>query len=792
MDAAVKELPDQDLAFWQSRYSTLQQRLIDTNNQFDKALASFRRVNQFFSNALHINDKGEVPELVTEAVVDVFEMEFGVFFLLGRDGLPCAAPVCFGVSLAPSVLETVATAILLARHDAVAGVARRLDLNRIDEFFPAADLGHAMYVFCAAPDGTETALLVVGNTKKGARFFFSEPTEQTIEVLALFGRQVGSLLDALEKRVELIEKKREIERREILFEAAARAQHQAELVAELSLSPELAEGRVDDLSAVLARAVCDRVGLASVGIWLLDEESGRIRNLVTCDSSSTAYARLAPICGLRTAEELRELVGVRILDATTPGVGCEEEMTAAGVTASLDAVVRVVGEAVGVVHFEQTAPGATWDQRDHSFACLLADQIALCISNAHRKRTEEALEAAAVEATQLARIAEAANRAKSEFLANMSHELRTPLNAILALAEGMLELARGPLTDLQVNALSVISSSGRHLLSLINDVLDLAKVEAGRLEVLPERMQAAEVCAASVAMVRELAAAGKVSLKACLPDAGLELYADPRRLKQMLVNLLINAVKFTPPGGHATLEAKAVPAQGAVAFSVSDTGIGISPEGLARLFTPFTQLDAGLNRSREGTGLGLTLVRRLAELHGGSVTAESNLGEGSKFTVLLPVTCCGAPPPETHETGQDLGLSEDGDVSLPENSGLRVLLAEDNEANIEAFSSYLVSKGFNVSVARNGIEAIGRATELHPDLILMDVQMPEMDGLSATRHIRKIPHLAKIPVVALTALAMPGDRERCIEAGMNAYLTKPVPLGALLRCMVKCLEARSK
>lgn len=644
-----------------------------------------------------------------------------------------------------------------------------------------------MYTFCVAPDSSVPALLVVGNTERGARFF-TDPTGQSLDVLNLFGRQVGSLLDALHTRRRLHDKQREIERREILFDNAARAQHQAELVADLSLSPALVGGDINGLTKELAQAVCDRIGISRVGVWVAHEESGRLLNLYTCDTATGPQVEACALGGLGTVAELHELLGVQFIDSSTPGVARQEELATAGTTATLDAVIRVVGEAVGVVHFEHTTPGWTWDQRDFSFACLLADQVALCISNAHRKRAEEALEEAAVEATELARMAEAANRAKSEFLANMSHELRTPLNAILALAEGLLELARGPLTDLQTQALNIILSSGRHLLSLINDVLDIAKVEAGRLEITPEPVLAVEVCTASTTMVRALANAGQVQLESQLEDEHLSLIADPRRLKQMLVNLLVNAIKFTEPGGYARLEAFAVPEQEAVAFSVSDSGIGISPDDLGRLFTPFTQLDAGLNRSREGTGLGLMLVRRLAELHGGSVTAESKLGNGSRFTILLPSTF------KAHGE-EGLGsrvastVSEDAVLSTPERA-YKILLAEDNEPNINAFYSYLQSKGLHVSVARNGIEAIGRATEILPDLILMDIQMPEMDGLTATRHIRRIPQLAKVPVVALTALAMPGDRERCLEAGMNAYLTKPVSMNALMRCLSSLLESK--
>ncbi|MEI7768759.1 MAG: response regulator [Chloroflexales bacterium] len=505
---------------------------------------------------------------------------------------------------------------------------------------------------------------------------------------------------------------------------------------------------------------------------------------------------------------------------------------------------------------------------------------------------------------------------KDEFLANMSHELRTPLNAILALSEGLLEQFRGPLNARQQDSIRNIESSGRHLLVLINDILDLSKVESGLMELQPEIVAIADVCEASLLFVKEQAIKKQLRLGVQLSDQLAIVQADPKRLKQMLVNLLSNAVKFTEKGGQVRLAVNADAEAGVVHFAVEDTGIGITPEGMARLFHPFVQLDSSLSRLHEGTGLGLALVRRLAELHGGSISVESVAGKGSRFTIALPY-----PPPAKAEVRSDLssvgivGVSmlrsavviEDSatageqivryleelnihavicshsadalaqvadllpdaiflDLQMPNQSGwqvladlkadphlrtipviiisvvderarglaagaveylvkpisreilrqalrvlvsgpertsaariiaaqtavstnVRVLLAEDNEVNIIATGDYLQDCGYHVLVARNGREVLDMIGDVRPDIILMDIQMPEMDGLEATRRLRAMPGYAGTPIIALTALAMPGDRERCLAAGASEYLTKPVSLKRLVATIQQLVDA---
>jgi len=547
-----------------------------------------------------------------------------------------------------------------------------------------------------------------------------------------------------------------------------------------------------------------------------------------------------------------------------------------------------------------------------------------------RKRAETTLQAE--QATLAQRVAERTSElslanaelaravhAKDEFLANMSHELRTPLNAVLGLSEALQEEVYGTLTEKQRFSLQTIEESGRHLLTLINDILDLAKIEAGREELSLADVAIESVCQASLRMIKQVAQKKNLRVIESFQIHVPSIQADERRLKQILVNLLSNAVKFTPEGGQVGLEVTTDTEHNQVSFTVWDTGIGIAPEHLERLFKPFTQIDSGLNRQHDGTGLGLSLVMRLAEMHGGSVAVASEVGQGSRFTVTLPRVASfhSATSPTVYPTpaapasdnvprwalviedsltaadqvtrylsemGVQSVISTRGldavnqaidigpdiiilDILLTDVSGWsilqalkadrctwpipvvvvsvvdepkqaealgavaslvkpisraqlqavmttifpgqpatpstalvvvpetvlqinapRILLADDNETTIEMLSEYLQVHGYQVSVARNGIEAIQRTTEEAPDLILMDIQMPRIDGLEAIRRIRAMHSLADTPIIALTALAMPGDEERCLEAGANAYLSKPVRLREVIQIIETYLD----
>lgn len=376
-------------------------------------------------------------------------------------------------------------------------------------------------------------------------------------------------------------------------------------------------------------------------------------------------------------------------------------------------------------------------------------------------------------------------RLKDEFLASMSHELRTPLNAILGFTQAVRDQIYGPASERLLNSARAADTAGHHLLDLISDILDLSKIQAGRLKLSLDPVPVQSLCEASLQMVEKAAQKKGVLLASTVaPGVGL-LLADGRRLKQMLVNLLSNAVKFTPEGGRIDLTVEGDREKKVIRFLVADTGIGIEKDQIPRLFQPFTQVDSQLSRPHSGTGLGLSLVLSMAALHGGGVYVESEPGRGSCFTILLPWT-------EAQSRKSTSGGETDRQAAVfhaaprgsrggePGGAPLRLLLAEDNESNAILISDLLTANGYDVSLARTGFEAIQLARKLKPDVVLMDIQMPGMDGLEAIRRLRANEETKHFPILALTALAMPGDRERCLSAGANGYVTKPLDFAVLL------------
>lgn len=374
-------------------------------------------------------------------------------------------------------------------------------------------------------------------------------------------------------------------------------------------------------------------------------------------------------------------------------------------------------------------------------------------------------------------------RTRDEFLANMSHELRTPLTSVLGQAELLREGIHGELNSDQDSSVRMIQLSGEHLLALINDILELVKIEAGHAELIMSPVGAETAAVSSAQILQRQAQLKNIDLE--LPSIENQTYvlADGRRYHQILVNLLSNAIKFTPEGGRVGVDVQKDDEQEAVHVTVWDEGIGIRDEDMTLLFQPFTQLDSSLNRHHEGTGLGLALVYQLTEIQGGSITVESTFGQGSRFTVSLPQA----------EVEADLVDYDSNERVLPgqrsakrDNPGtknslqpLQILLAEDNADNVDTIVQYLAFRGHNVEVATNGAEAIEMAMNSNPDVIIMDMQMPIVDGLEATRQLRAHDQLAQTPVIALTGLAMPGDQKNCLAAGANAYMSKPISLRKL-------------
>ena len=364
-----------------------------------------------------------------------------------------------------------------------------------------------------------------------------------------------------------------------------------------------------------------------------------------------------------------------------------------------------------------------------------------------------------------------ADSAKMSFLANMSHEIRTPLNGIMGLAE---VLNTPALTPEQHEVLADIGRSGDHLLSILNDILDMAKVTSGKLSLeqvpfdLPRLIRDLASPAAALAEARRLRFVLEVP-----PDLPLQVTGDPVRIRQVVSNLLGNAVKFTP-FGEVRL-AVTVPRPGCIGFVVSDTGIGLSSAQQECLFQEFHQVDSSTTRKFGGTGLGLAISHRLAGLMGGRLWVESRLGRGSAFTVELPLAAAGTDIPGTPSEAPEV-------PALP--PGLRVLVVEDNPINRKVTFTIVSRAGAQVDTAENGRIAVERHGASPYDIILMDCQMPELDGYEATALIRSLPGQASlVRIIGVTANAFAEDRDRCIRVGMNGYVAKPLTRQALLAAM---------
>jgi signal transduction histidine kinase/ActR/RegA family two-component response regulator len=452
----------------------------------------------------------------------------------------------------------------------------------------------------------------------------------------------------------------------------------------------------------------------------------------------------------------------------------------------------------GLLCIHQCDSPRTWEDLEIDFVKQIAIQLAIAVQQADLyQQTQADLLIRKQTEAELLRVNDEllkATKLKDEFLANMSHELRTPLNSILGLSEVLKEQLLGTLNDKQLSAIGTVESSGTHLLSLINDILDLSKISSGMMELNVELVSVQNLCNSSLVFVKQLAFQKRIQIGCSIPQNVNNIMVEERRIRQVLINLLTNAVKFTPSEGHISLlvafgqgdtwQGEAVIPQRIrtmnvplIIFQVLDTGIGIAAEDLQRLFQPFIQVSSSLNRQYEGTGLGLALVKQIVELHGGQVIAESVVGECSRFTVALPyemeLSSTAIIPELVASSSSPIKVNVDNEVAP------LILLAEDNEANIQTFKSYLTAINYRIAIARNGEEAVARAKDQSPDIIVMDIQMPKMDGLEAISLIRVDAQTATIPIIALTALAMEGDRERCLKAGANEYLTKPVKLKQL-------------
>jgi PAS domain S-box-containing protein len=378
--------------------------------------------------------------------------------------------------------------------------------------------------------------------------------------------------------------------------------------------------------------------------------------------------------------------------------------------------------------------------------------------------------------------AEAANIAKSAFLANMSHEIRTPMNGIIGMAN---ILRREGVTSKQAQRLDTIDASARHLLSVINDVLDISKIEAGKFTLEEAPVVVSSLLANVSSILSERVKAKGIRLLTETGHLPHNLTGDPTRLQQALLNYAANAVKFTETGSVTlrTLKQEETADSVTVRFEVTDTGIGITPEALSRLFSTFEQADNSMNRRYGGTGLGLAITKRLAELMGGKVGADSTPGVGSTFWFTVTLTKNG----ETTEAATATAVDAEAEIRR-RYAGQRILVVDDEPVNREIALMQLEAVDLVVDMAVDGTEAVALAQKNRYAAILMDMQMPKLNGLEATQEIRRLPGYRDTPIVAMTANAFAEDKAKCMVAGMNDFLIKPFNPAELFAVLLRALQ----
>ncbi|MEO8877642.1 MAG: response regulator [Polyangiaceae bacterium] len=475
----------------------------------------------------------------------------------------------------------------------------------------------------------------------------------------------------------------------------------------------------------------------------------------------TEHRRVSSRDAMRAALDEQEWDAI-VSDYSLPGFGARDALALVK-ERGLDLPFIIVSGALG----EEDAVAA---MRAGAHDYLMKDRLARLAPTLDRelqdvltRREREAAEEEAGEAQRQREIAEAANQAKSVFLANASHELRTPLNAIIGFSEILTSDTREPLTARQREYLEHVLMSGRHLLMLINDILDLSKVEAGKMDLALSPTSIAEVARLVLETVSPLAEKNGVRLTSTVPEKLPLISADAHRLRQVLYNLLSNALKFTPSGGTVVLAGKVIDAR--LEVSVRDSGVGIREEDLPRLFLEFTQLTSTRDVNAEGTGLGLALTKKLVELHGGTITVASTYGEGSTFTVQFPI--------EPEQLVEDAPISPHSQHEATGN-GTRILVVEDDGPSRRLACDVLRMHGYEIIEASNIDEALAALNEAPPALVLTDIRFPGGGGERVLREVRSNPLIKNIPVLATTAHAMRGDKEKLIAMGFDAYVSKPI------------------
>lgn len=835
-----------DLQRHLARLSVVQQELIETRDRLDRELSRFSGIQAYNRRALKLRNPMEFAELTAETVVDVFDLEYGLLWLLDDDGNLAPAPA--GTSQIPrGALPMAKLNELLHGKGLFANQHHQHDhamLWRRDDHPLMPSLG--MHTLVASPcDGTNAkrqAWVIGGITEFSASFYGGIDAGQ-LESFNVFAQQVGALLQnraaqgTIERQMEQLQL--EQERLNLALEGSSaglwdwdlrsnRLLLSAEWKAQIGYRPDeipdvfgewesrvhpddrersqvrirdYLQGKLPEYENIhrLRHKDGHYVWIMARGRALVDEDGAPYRMVGThvdvSDQQSIAdkFQAIFKYSGdgyLLLDRRLRIVdsnpVSKSWFDVDTEYSDFAELLARSPEkqpdgSPSLDQGRKLVARAFdeGFVRFQWTFRNRSAQvlPTEVTLVRLSLDDRLLLFASIHdlteQKRVEAALRRSEVEQREAREQAEMANRAKSAFLATTSHEIRTPMNGVL----GMLQLLEDTdTTPLQQSYIADAKMSADALLHIIDDILDLSKVEAGRLELDCRAFDPGKTITDVVSLFKARASENKNRLILNVAD-GLPalLMGDAGRIRQILTNLLANAIKFTKEG-TITVTASSRPLEAdrvTLAFSVSDTGIGIDSAAQKRLFTPFMQADSTTTRLYGGTGLGLAICRKLTELMQGKIWLESAVYLGSKFHVEIPLQM--ADKPKTQAESLDVLPQADPGPLLA--SG-RVLLVEDNPTNQVVARAMLRKLGLEIVIVNNGREALDLLqTDRAFKLVFMDVQMPIMDGFEATRQLRALEAeqaLDPLPVIALTANAMAQDRAACIDAGMNDFLPKPI------------------
>jgi two-component system CheB/CheR fusion protein len=582
-----------------------------------------------------------------------------------------------------------------------------------------------------------------------------------------------------------LSKRKEEERLRIEESETIQAQQQALL--QLTTMPAFINGDVEAVARYLTETGARLLKVRRCSFWLYDEHENQLRCQDLYDAQSGEHSSGFLLKADRCPDYVKALQSGRVIDAEDAWRDPRTEdlldiyLRPHGVLSLLDATVRFSGKFVGVFCSESVESKRSWNDLEIRFAAELADQISMVLLN-HSYRLSER------QARKEARSAVSANQAKSNFLASMSHEIRTPMNAILGFVD---LLAQEPLNEEQLNYVKVIQNSASNLLTLLNDIIDFSKIEAGKM-----RIEITDCCLPGLledldSMVRPQASRKNLDFQILqcqeLPE---KIQTDPLRLRQCLLNLLTNAVKYTEKG-HVYLNVARLEENQTswIQFAVEDTGVGIPPEFHSSIFDAYVQVEKHSSHPGKGAGLGLAITRHLVTMLGGQLRLTSTPGAGSVFTLLIPLT------PSAQKT--PLWNKYDAPCAAPtlpaaEEDRLtgQVLVVEDNPSNQILISMLLKKMGLEVTLANDGIEGVQEARRQKYDVILMDMQMPRMNGYEATQTLRS--EGCMIPIIAVTANAMKGDEEKCLQAGCDAYLSKPIDRKKLVQVLRRYLGTSDK